>query len=156
MTRSREEVLLYCLAAYFAVSFLLTTLLLLTSLTAMKFLFAAARLSLGPARVYWVKPVLSDSAGFALASSATALLHYYLVSLLRFTGAGRAALSAAVFFCAVLCGLLFWRGSWHSALGAYGFSGLCVTAAALLGGLGAVFQRPGENPWPLSVSSFFR
>lgn len=156
MTRSREEALLYSLAAYFAVSVFLTAALLLGALAGMKLVFALARFSLGPERIYWLKPLIYDSAGFAMASSVTALLHYYLVSLLRFTSAGRAALSAAVFLCAVLCGLLFWRGAAYSSLGAYGFSGLCVTTAALIGGLGAAFQKPGENPWPASFSAYFK
>ncbi len=155
MTRNREEVLLYSLAAYFAVSALLTIVLLLAALAGMKLAFALARFALGPEQVYWLKPAIYDSAGFAIASAATAALHYYLASLLRFAGAGRAGISAAVFFGAVFCGLLFWRGAAASSLGAYGFSGLCVTAAVLIGGLGAAFQEPGENPWPRSVSELF-
>jgi len=156
MTKNREEVLLYSLAAYFAVSALLTVLLLLAALAGMKLVFLLAGFLLGPERVYWLKPFIYDSAGFAIASVATALSHYYLASLLLFTAAGRAAISAAVFFCAVFCGLLFWRGAAASSLGAYGFSGLCVTAAVLIGGLGAAFQEPGENPWPQSVAARFR
>lgn len=156
MTKNKEEVLLYSLAAYFAVSALLTIVLLLGALAGMKLAFALARFALGPEQVYWLKPAIYDSAGFALASAATALLHYYLASLLHFAGAGRAGISASVFFGAVFCGLLFWRGAAASSLGAYGFSGLCVTAAVLIGGLGAAFQEPGENPWPQSVSALFR
>ena len=156
MTRNREEVLLYSLAAYFSLSALLDIVVLLGALAGMKLAFALARFGLGPEQVYWLKPVLYDSAGFALASVATAVLHYYLASLLHFAGAGRAGISAAVFFGAVFCGLIFWRGAAASSLGAYGFSGLCVTAAVLIGGLGAAFQEPGENPWPQSVAARFR
>lgn len=156
MRRSREEVYLYSLAVYFAVSALLTALLLLGALAGMKASFALARFALGPAKVYWVKPLLYDSAGFAAVSAGTALLQYFMASLLLLSGAGRRSLAGAVLSCAVFCGLLFWRGAAHSSFGAYGFSGLCVTAAALIGGLGAVFQDPGENPWPHSSSSFFR
>ncbi len=156
MTRSRQDLLLYSLAAYLAFSSFLTVLLLLGSLAGMKFIFLLARVSLGPAKVYWLKPLMYDSAGFALASAGMAVLQYYLVSLLHFSGVGRAALSAAVFFAAVLCGLFFWRGAFYSSLGAYGFSGLSVTLSALLGGLAAVFQCPGDNPWPFTIFSYFR
>lgn len=156
MRRSREEVYLYSLAVYFAVSALLTALLLLGALAGMNAFFALARFALGPEKVYWVKPLLYDSAGFAGVSAATALLQYYLASLLRLSGAGRRGLAGAVLSCAVFCGLLFWRAAAHSSLGAYGFSGFCVTAAALIGGLAAVFQGPGENPWPAEAAAFFR
>lgn len=156
MTRNKEEVLLYSLAAYLAVSVFATVALLLTALAGMKLAFALARFALGPAKVYWLKPLIYDSAGFAIASAFTALFQYYAASLLRFSGAGRTLLAAAVFFCSLFCGLVFWRGAAASSLGAYGFSGLCVTAAVLIGGLGAAFQEPGENPWPRSFSSYFR
>ena len=156
MRRSREEAFLYSLAVYFAVSALLTALLLLGALAMMKAAFSLAAFSLGPQRVYWVKPLLYDSAGFAAVSAEMALLQYYMVSLLQHSGAGRRSLGGAVLSCAVFCGLLFWRGAAHSSLGAYGFSGLCVTAAVLIGGLGAALQPPAENPWPASFSSYFR
>jgi hypothetical protein len=156
MRRSSEEAFLYSLAVYLAVSALLTALLLLGALAAMKLSFAFASFALGPEKVYWVKPLIYDSLGFAAVSAATALLQYYLASLLQFSGAGRRSLAGAVLTCAVFCGLLFWRGAAHSSLGAYGFSGLCVTAAVLIGGLGAVLQAPGENPWPASYAARFR
>lgn len=156
MRRSREEAYLYSLAVYFGASAFLTGLLLLAALAGMKVWFALARFALGPEKVYWVKPILYDSAGFAAVSAATALLQYYMASFLQLSGTGRRALAGAVLTCAAFCGLLFWRGAAHSSLGGYGFSGLCVAAAALIGGLAAVFQDPGENPWPASFSSFFR
>ncbi len=156
MTRSSEEKLLYALAGYLAVSLFSTVLLLLAALAGMKFFFALARFALGAREVYRLKPLLSDSFGFAIASGGAALLHYYLVSLLKVTGADRAWLCAAVFFTAVFCGLFFWRGAAYSSLGAYGFSGLSVTVAVLIGGLAAAFQKPGENPWPEKISSLFR
>lgn len=156
MTRSSEEKLLYALAGYLAVSLFSTVLLLLAALAGMKIFFALARFALGPREVYWLKPLIYDSCGFAIASGGTALTHYYLVSLLRFAGADRAWLCGTVFFAAVFCGLFFWRGAAYSSLGAYGFSGLSVTVAVLIGGQTAVFQKPGENPWPEKVFSLFR
>lgn len=155
MTRSKEEVFLYCLSAYTAASLFATLLILLASLAGMRLVFAAARAALGPEHVYWIKPLLYDSCGFAAASALTALSQYYLVSLFRFCGAGRAALAGSVFFVAVFCGLFFWRGALYSTLGDYGFSGLCVTLGALIGGLAAAFQDQRQNPWPASVHSFF-
>jgi len=38
----------------------------------------------------------------------------------------------------------------------YGFSGLAVTLAALLGGLEAAFQESGKDPLPAALSSIFR
>ena len=156
MTRSSEEKLLYALAGYLAVSLFSTVLLLLAALAGMKFFFLLARAALGPGRVYWLKPLIYDSCGFAIASGGAAFAHYYLVSLLKTAGAHRRWLFATVFFSSVFCGLLFWRGAVYSSLGAYGFSGLSVTVSALIGGLGAVFQRPGENPWPEKITSLFR
>lgn len=156
MTRSSEEKLLYSLAGYLAVSLFTTLLLLLAALAGMRLSFHLARFALGAREVYWLKPVIYDSCGFAIASGGAALVHYYLVSLLSFTEAGRAWLCGTVFFAAVFCGLFFWRGALYSSLGAYGFSGLSVTLAVLIGGLAAALQRPGDNPWPAAVSSFFR
>lgn len=156
MTRSSEEKLLYALAGYLAVSLFSTVLLLLSALAGMKLFFALARFALGPAGVYWLKPLISDSCGFAIASGGAALVHYYLVSLLKVTGADRAWLCATVFFTAVFCGLFFWRGAAYSSLGAYGFSGLSLTIAVLIGGLAAAFQKPGENPWPEKIYSLFK
>jgi len=156
MTRNREEVILYSLAAYFSVSAFATVPLLLASLAVMKLVFLLSCFSLGPEKVYWLKPLIYDSAGFALASGGMAVIQYYLASLLHFSGAGRTSLLGAVFFSSLLCGLFFWRGAAYSSLGAYAFSGLCVTLSALLGGLSAVFQRPGDNPWPFTVSAYFR
>lgn len=147
MRRSEEEGFLYSLLGYFGVSLLSTVLLLLFSLGAMKGTFALARLLFGPGEVYWLKPVLCDSVGFALAASGTALTQYLLVSLLRLSVGDKVFLTALISFSAFFCGLLFWRGAQHSALGAYGFSGLAVTLSALIGGLEAVFQKPSENPW---------
>ncbi|MDD2804514.1 MAG: hypothetical protein PHV33_03090 [Elusimicrobiales bacterium] len=156
MRRSDEAALVYSMAAYFGASLLATALLLLTSLAAMKGAFAFARLLLGPKQVYWLKPLIFDSTGFALSAAGTALVQYYLASLLRLTGEERPFLGVLVAFCALFCGLLFWRGALQSSLGAYGFSGLCVTLSALLGGLTALWQPPSENPWPVSVSRYFR
>lgn len=153
---SDDAVLFYALTAYLGTSMLLTTLLLLGALAAMKGFFSLARSAFGPEDVYWIKPLLCDSIGFALASSGTALAQYYLISLLRRFFTERDVLSLIVSFSALFCGLLFWRGALSSSLGAYGFSGLCVTLAALLGGLAAVLQEPGEDPWPVRVPSYFR
>ncbi|MDO8803313.1 MAG: hypothetical protein Q7R35_02685 [Elusimicrobiota bacterium] len=142
MKRSETEVLLYSLTAYLGASMLATVLLLLGSLAAMKVFFIFARFAFGPEEVYWIKPLLYDSIGFALASSGTALAQYYLVSLLCRFVTERAVLSLIVSFTALFCGLFFWRGALSSSLGSYGFSGLAVTLAALLGGLEAVFQEP--------------
>ena len=95
-------------------------------------------------------------AGFSLAACATALAQYYLVSLLAFTGAPKREIAAVSLFVSVFCGLFFWRGAVFSALGAYPFSGLAVTLAALLGGLMAAFQKPSENPWPPAVAEHLR
>ncbi len=147
MRRSEEELTLYAMLAYLGASLLATVLVLLTSLAAIKIFFAAARFALGPAEVYWLKPVLYDSLGFALASACTALSQYLFVSLLCRKIADKSFLAALASFCALFCGLLFWRGAVYSVLGGYGFSGLPVTLAALIGGLGAVLQKPSENPW---------
>lgn len=48
---------------------------------------------------------------------------------------------------------IFWRGAHFSSLGAYGFSGLAVTLAALLGGLEAVFQESGEDRFQAAALS---
>lgn len=153
---SDDAVLFYALTAYLGASMLFTTLLLLGALAAMKGFFSLTRFTFGPEEVYWLKPLLYDSIGFALASSGTALAQYYLISLLRRFFTERDILSLIVFFAALFCGLSFWRGALSSSLGAYGFSGLCVTLSALLGGLAAVFQEPGEDPWPALLPSHFR
>lgn len=144
MKRSEEAVLLYSLAAYLGASLLATVLLLLGALAAMKGFFVFARFLLGAREVYWIKPLLYDSVGFALASCGTALVQYCLVSLFRRSGVERTELAVIVSFTALFCGLFFWRGALFSSLGAYGFSGLAVTLAALLGGLPAVLEEePG-------------
>jgi len=153
---SGEERLVYALAAYLGASLLATALLLLCSLASMKLFFAAARYALGPEAVYWIKPALYDSVGFALASAGTALAQYFLVSLLRRAAEEELFLAVICGFTALFCGLLFWRAALFSSLGAYGLSGLSVTLAALLGGLEAVYQPDTDNPWPASVSSLFR
>jgi hypothetical protein len=156
MTRSDPEtVFLYAFASYMAVSLLITVVLLLASLAGMKLAFALAMSALGPKEVYWLKPLIYDAAGFALASAGTALAQYYLASLLTFSGIGRRTLAAAVLFVAVFCGMFFWRGALRSSLGAYGFSGLTVTLSVLIGGYAGLFQKPGQNPWPFTVSSLF-
>jgi hypothetical protein len=157
MTRSEEGALVYAMAAYFGAALLATALLLLFSLAAMKGAFAAAAFVLGPRQVYWLKPLIFDSTGFALSAGGTALLQYYLASLLRrFTGEERFFLTILVAFCALFSGLFFWRGALRSSLGAYAFSGLCVTLGALIGGLTAVFQAGSQNPWPASAPSYFK
>lgn len=156
MTRSEEEKFLYALAAYLGASALATVLLLLCSLAAMRLSFFLAKTLLGLRAAYWVKPLFFDSAGFALASAGTALAQYYLLSLLRLAVEDRLLLTVLGGFAALFCGLLFWRGAFGTALGAYGFSGLCVTLAALLGSFHAIAQRPAENPWPHSVSALFK
>ncbi len=143
MKRSEEAALLYFFAAYLGASLLATVLLLLGALAAMKVFFIFARFVFGPQEVYRLKPLLYDSVGFALASAGTALVQYYFAGLLRRTGIERPELAAIVSFTALFCGLFFWRGALFSSLGAYGFSGLTVTLAALLGGLQAVFRKPG-------------
>jgi hypothetical protein len=122
----------------------------------MKGIFFLAKASLGARTVYWAKPLLYDSVGFALASAGTALVQYYLVSLLRLTVNDRLLETVLAAFAALFCGLLFWRGAMSSILGTYAFSGLCVTLAALLGSFEAIYQKPAENPWPASVSSFLK
>ena len=157
MTRSDQEaVFFYSFAGYMLVSMLGTVLLLLGALAGMKLLFAAARLAFGAEAAYSSKTLFYDSAGFALASAGTAVLHYYLGSLLLYSGLHRRLLGACVAVAAVFCGLFFWRGALHSSLGAYAFSGLCVTLSALIGGLAALTQRPAENPWPFTAASLFR
>lgn len=157
MTRSsRETVFFYSFAGYMTVSLLATVLLLLLSLAGMKLLFAAARLALGPADAYPLKTILYDSAGFGIASAGTAALQYYLTSLLLYSGLERRLLASALVSVALFSGLFFWRGALHSALGAYAFSGLCVTLSALLGGAAGLLQKPGENPWPFTASALFR
>jgi len=156
MKRSEEAVLLYSLAAYLGASMLATVLLLLCALTAMKGTFVLARFLLGARGVYWIKPLVYDSVGFALASAGTALVQYYLVGAFRRTGVERAELVFIVSFTALFCGLLFWRGALFSSLGAYGFSGLTVTLSALLGGLEAALQEPGEDPRPFNILSYFK
>lgn len=155
MKRSEEERFLYALAAYLGASALATVLLLFCSLAAMTLVFWLAKAALGLRAAYWAKPLFYDSVGFALASAGTALAQYYLVSLLRFAAGDKLLLGVLGGFASLLCGLLFWRGAFGTALGAYGFSGLCVTLAALLGCLQAVTQKPAENPWPASVSNLF-
>ena len=156
MTRSSEEKLLFSLAAYLGISLFLTVVLLLSALAGMKLCFELARFALGAREVYWLKPLFYDSCGFAIASAGTALAHFYLASLLKFSGAGKAWLCGTVFFVAVFCGLFFWRGALNSSLGAYGFSGFSITSSVLIGGLAAVFQKAGENPWPAAAAAIFR
>ncbi len=157
MTRSNAEaVFLYSFACYMGVSLLATVLLLLVSLAGMKLAFAAALFAFGPREVYWIKPLLYDAVGFALASAGTALLQYYLASLLALSGLDRRLLAAAVLTASVFSGLFFWRGALYSALGSYAFSGFTVTLSALLGGCAGLLQRPGENPWPFTTAALFR
>jgi hypothetical protein len=157
MTRSDPEtVFFYAFAGYMLVSMLATVLLLLGALAGMKLLFAAAKLALGGGAAFAYKTLFSDSAGFALASAGTAALHYYLASLLLYSGLKRRLLAFCVAIAAVFCGLFFWRGALHSSLGAYAFSGLCVTLSALIGGWTGLAQRPGENPWPFTAAALFR
>jgi len=141
MRRREEALLLYSFAAYLAASMLATILLLLGALGVMKAFFVFARYVFGPPEVYWIKPVLYDSVGFASASCGTALVQYHLVRLFRRSGVKGAELAVIVSFTAIFCGLLFWRGALFSSLGGYGFSGLTVTLAALLGGLEAVWEE---------------
>ncbi len=155
MKRSEEAALLYSLAAYLGASMLATVLLLLGALAVMKAFFASAGFLFGPRGVYWLKPMLQDSIGFAAAASGTALAQYYLAGLFRYSGIDRSELAVIVSFTALFCGLLFWRGALLSSLGAYGFSGLPVTLAALLGGLEAVFLEPGRISRPRWLSLFF-
>jgi hypothetical protein len=122
----------------------------------MKFFFFFAKAALGAKAVFWAKPLLTDSLGFALASAGTALTQYYLAGLLRLGVNDRVLESVLAAFAALFCGLLFWRGALASPLGAYGFSGLCVTLAALLGSFEAIFDKPERNPWPASVQNFFK
>ncbi|OGR41497.1 MAG: hypothetical protein A2X35_10855 [Elusimicrobia bacterium GWA2_61_42] len=145
----------FAFSGYMAVSLLLTVILLLAALAGMKLSFALAKAAFGGLEVYRLKPLVCDAAGFALASSGTALAQYYLASLLVYTGVDRRTLAAAVFFAGVFCGLFFWRGALLSSLGSYGFSGLTVTLSAFIGGYSGLFQKPGENPWPLAVASLF-
>ncbi|MBI5744260.1 MAG: hypothetical protein HY952_06905 [Elusimicrobia bacterium] len=157
MTRSEPEtVFFYSLAGYMTVSLLATSLILLSSLAAMKLVFSGVRLNLGPEEVYRLKPLFCASAGFALASVATAVLQFFLASLLLLSGLERRVLGAAVLAVSVFSGLFFWRGAAHSALGAYPFSGLPVTLSALCAGFCALFQKPGENPWPFTAAALFR
>ncbi len=156
MRKSEEAALLYGLAVYVGVSMLSTVILLMAALAVMKGFFAFARFAFGAHEVYRIKPLLCDSVGFAFASAGTAVTQYYFVSLLRRAGLDRAELAVTAFFTAVLCGLFFWRGALHSSLGGYGFPGLTVTLAAILGAQQAVFQKQGENPWPASVSAYFK
>jgi hypothetical protein len=156
MKRSEEAVLLYWLAAYLGASMLATVLLLLGALAGMKGFFVFARFILGPAEVYWIKPLLYDSIGFALASGGMALAQYHLVGIFRRSGVERAELAFIVSFTALFCGLLFWRGALFSSLGAYGFSGLTVTLAALLGGLEAVFREPEKDHQSRESSSHLK
>ncbi len=158
MTRSSgaETVFFYSFACYMGVSLLGTVLLLLTALAGMKLVFAAALFGFGPREVYWIKPLIYDAVGFAAASAGTALLQYYLASLLAMSGLDRRLLGTAVFCAAVFSGLFFWRGALYSALGAYAFSGLTVTLSALIGGCAGLLQRPGENPWPFTAAALFR
>lgn len=153
MKRSEEAALLYSLAAYLGASMLATVLLLLGALAAMKGFFVLARFAFGARGVYWLKPLLCDSVGFALSSAGTALAQYYLVGLFRRSGVERLELAVIVSFTSLLCGLLFWRGAHFSSLGAYGFSGLAVTLSALLGGLEAVFQESGEDRFQAAALS---
>lgn len=157
MTRSdQESVFLYTLAGYMTVSLLATALILLGSLAAAKLAFGAAKMQFSPVDIYHVKPLLSVSAGFALASAATALLQYYLASLMLLSGLERRLLGAAVLLVSVFSGLFFWRGAQHSAFGAYPFCGLPVTLSALGAGFAGLFQKPGENPWPFTAAALFR
>jgi len=158
MTRSSadgETIFFYAFSGYMAVSLLSTAVLLLAALAGMKLIFVLAKFAFGPAEVYWIKPLIYDAAGFALASVGTALAQYYLASLLLYSGIGRRTLAAAVLFVAVFCGLFFWRGALRSTLGAYAFSGLTVTLSALIGGCAGLFQKPGENPWPFTITTLF-
>jgi hypothetical protein len=156
MKKSEEAILLYSLAAYFGASLLATSLLLLGALFVIKFLFILSGFAFGPGGVYLVKPLPYDSAGFAFASAGTALAQYYLVGLLRCFVEKRSLLLIIVSFTALLCGLYFWRGVFFSSLGAYGYSGLAVTLAALLGGFEAAFQAPDKNQRPAAISSYFK
>ncbi|MBI4351896.1 MAG: hypothetical protein HY550_10680 [Elusimicrobia bacterium] len=122
---------------------LATVLILLGALAAMKVFFALARFAFGPQDVYRLKPLLHDSLGFAFSAAGTALTQYCFAGLFRRTGVERLELAVIVSFTALFCGLLFWRGALFTSLGAYGFSGLAVTLAALLGGLAAAFEEPG-------------
>lgn len=151
MKRSEEELLLYSLLGYLGASLLATVLLLLFSLASMKLFFSAMRFALGADRVYWLKPAAYDSLGFALSAAGTAVLQYFLSGFLRLAAGDRAFISMVIAFTALFCGLVFWRSAVNSPLGAYPFSGLCVTIAALIGGLASVFQPDSGNPFPRSL-----
>ena len=146
---------MFAFTGFLAASHLATAVILLGGLAAVQAGFALARLALGFDMVYWLKPVLCDASGFALVSALTALAQYYLVSLLGLSRAGRAPLLAAMGCAALLSGVFFWGAAEYSSLGAYGLSGLPVTLSTLLGGAAAVFQKPGENPWPAVYARFF-
>ena len=153
MTKNRVSPF-FALSAYFAFSLLSTAFSLLLGLSAVRFGGLLVRLALGAARVSRLTPVPGDAAVFSLACALTALAQYYLVSLLALCRFGGVPLAAAAGGGAVLSGLFFWRAAGLSSLGAYGFSGLPVLLAALIGACAAMDQEPEENPWPAGCLKF--
>ncbi|HAH31660.1 MAG TPA: hypothetical protein DCL44_05035 [Elusimicrobia bacterium] len=87
-----------------------------------------------------------DSAGFALLSAALAQAQYLLASSLVLSLKDRVSAFSVLFFSASVSGLFFSRIAAGSNFGLSRLCGLLVTAACLLGGLTALFQKESENP----------
>jgi hypothetical protein len=109
-------------------------------------IFVCLRFAFGQEKVYWVKHMVRDSAGFALLSAALALVQYFLASSLVLSLKDRVLAFSVLFFSALASGLFFSIIAAGSNLGASRLCGLPVIAACLLGGLTALFQKESENP----------
>ncbi|MEI7529949.1 MAG: hypothetical protein WCK76_13520 [Elusimicrobiota bacterium] len=153
MTKNRVSPF-FALSAYFALSLLSTAFSLLLGLSAVRLGGLLGRLALGAARVSRLTQVPGDAAVFSLVCALTALAQYYLVSLLALCRFGGVPLAAGAGAGAFLSCLFFWRAAGLSGLGAYGFSGLPVLLAALIGACAAMDQKPEENPWPAGCLKF--
>jgi len=109
-------------------------------------MFVCLHFAFGQEKIYWVKHMVRDCAGFALLSAALALAQYFLASSLVLSLKDRALAFSVLFFSASASGVFFSRIAAGSSLGAPRMCGLPVTAACLIGGLTALFQKESENP----------
>jgi len=141
MRKSSDRFLFYTFFCHASVSVLAAAFILRTGLAAVQFGVAQVRVVFGIELAYLVKSAIGDAACFALVSAMTALAQYYLTSLPPLCRSDRGTLLAVSGCSAFLAGLFFWRAAEFSSLGAYGFSGLPVFFAALIGGAAAITRK---------------
>ena len=131
---------------YPAITLALTAFSFLDAETGARGIFALLCFAAGRENIYWVKHLVYDSLGFALLSAALALTQYFLASCLILSLRGRILSFYLLLFSAAASGVFFLGIADGTNLGASRLCGLPATAACLIGGFVAFFQRESENP----------